>query len=190
MPGSEPENWSNLPKAYLSLGGNIGNSRAILHSAMQHIKALDGIVDFRASRLYRTSPVSDMSQPSFVNAACCFRSGMDVKSLAASMQSIERLHGKIPKAKNAPRIVDIDILFFGVESHSTPELEVPHPRWRERLFVIEPLLDLASVIAVPCPLKGIELVDIVELKRTFSNPHQETVSVFIETEGELCLSLK
>nr|MBA3816227.1 2-amino-4-hydroxy-6-hydroxymethyldihydropteridine diphosphokinase [Parachlamydiaceae bacterium] len=124
-------------KVYLGLGGNIGDSLSILQSALQSIQKLD-IQDFKVSSFYSTQPVSDIVQRWYVNAACRFRTTMGVKDLLHKLQQIEIEHGKIVKPKNAPRTIDIDVLFFGNERHDEAECEIPHPRWRERLFVIKP----------------------------------------------------
>ena len=69
------------------------------------------------------------------------------------MQSFERRIGKIPKPKNAPRLIDLDLLFYGGEMIYSPTLIVPHPRWHERLFVIAPLADLVDTLPFPLPIR-------------------------------------
>lgn len=155
-------------EVYLGLGGNIGDTFAILQSALQQIEQLD-IVDFKVSHFYYTQPVSDMDQRWFVNAACRFRTKMGARELLVKLQQIEAAHGKVPKPKNAPRAIDIDLLFFGNERHCSEDCEIPHPRWKERLFVIKPLLDLTATIAIPGINRGDceEYVDLIELIHTF-----------------------
>lgn len=162
---------------YLSLGGNIGDTPVILRRALQYIASLNGVRNVKVSRFYQTTPISDMAQDLFVNAVCYVETLLDVRTLFDKLVEIEMLLGKTPKPKNAPRVIDIDLLFYGTERCASQELEVPHPRWRERLFVIKPLLDLVQTITVPDSNKvgSLEIVDLVELMRTFPNPHCEEV---------------
>lgn len=172
---------------YLGLGGNIGDTPSVLRSALRHIAALSGLSDFKVSRFYQTTPVSDAPQAPYVNAVCCFKTTLGAYALLAQLQKIEALHGKLPKPKNAPRPIDIDILFFGLEQYAGPELEIPHPRWRERLFVIKPLSDLKTTITVPDKhnANGLESVELVEFMRIFPNIHHEIISLLPEGyEGE------
>lgn len=155
-------------EVYLGLGGNVGDSLAILQSALRNIEQL-AIKDFKASRFYRTKPVSEIEQSWFVNAVCRFNTMMDARELLYKLQQIEATHGKVPKPKNAPRPIDIDLLFYGNERHNSVDCEIPHPRWKERLFVIKPLSDLTSSIVIPGVNEGDKgvLVDLMELIRTF-----------------------
>jgi 2-amino-4-hydroxy-6-hydroxymethyldihydropteridine diphosphokinase len=78
---------------------------------------------------------------------------------------------KEKKDKNGPRTLDIDILFFGDEEINNYHLIIPHPRWRERLFVLKPLLDLIKEIFLPSG----EYICIKTMIDQHTNPHQETV---------------
>jgi 2-amino-4-hydroxy-6-hydroxymethyldihydropteridine diphosphokinase len=157
-------------EVYLGLGGNIGDTLTILQSALQQIQKLN-VADFKTSRFYHTQPISDMEQRWYVNAACRFKTTMEARELLVKMQQIEIAHGKGAKPKNAPRVIDIDILFFGRERHHDVDCEIPHPRWKERLFVIKPLLDLTETIAIPGinHSDDVEHVNLTELIQTFPN---------------------
>lgn len=165
-----------LTDAYLGLGGNIGNSCLVLRLAIEQIAQVKGVFDLAVSRFYRTTPVSDISQNDFVNAVCKFKTSLSAKELHRHLQQIEITLGKSEKAKNAPRIIDLDVLFFGSELHQTTELTIPHPRWHERLFVLVPLADVANEILVP-DQKGTTRVNIKEYLKTFKNCHNEIVSL-------------
>lgn len=140
-----------ISKVYLSLGGNIGDSSSTISHALELLKAVPEVTHLRASRFYSTSPILPASEPFpqeyYTNAACELETSLSPHELLKALQSIETELGKIPKAKNAPRIIDIDILFFGDQIFSTPDLELPHPRWKERLFVLTPLSDLVQTLS-------------------------------------------
>ncbi len=132
-------------EVFLSLGGNVGDVTATMKRAEEEIRALP-VHDLRFSRLYRTSPVSDIPQADYINCACQFYTDLPATELLEKLQEIERKLGKVPKPKNAPRPIDIDILFYGNEIIHTATLDIPHPQWQERLFVLVPLSDLVDII--------------------------------------------
>lgn len=139
-----------LPKVpvYVGMGGNIGDTFSLLSQAIQALACLERIEQFTTSRLYLTSPVSHVNQRSFLNVVCSFQTDLNPKQLLHITQHIEVSLGKVPKPKEAPRPIDIDILFYGSHCYWDTELEIPHPRWKERLFVLVPLSDLISKIQV------------------------------------------
>lgn len=135
-----------MNQAYISLGGNLGFPLVTVKKALETISSLEGVADFRSSRLYETEPVSSIPQNFFINAVCTFKTWMTPEELLSNLQKIERELGKVPKAKEAPRIIDLDLLFLGQEIRQTDQLTLPHPEWNKRLFVLQPLLDLTEVI--------------------------------------------
>jgi 2-amino-4-hydroxy-6-hydroxymethyldihydropteridine diphosphokinase len=139
---------------FLSLGSNLGESANTIHSALRAIEALPQVYDFIASSLYRTAPVSPLPQPDFLNAACSLRTHLTLEALFAFLNMIEEHLGKIPKPKEAPRPIDIDIVLFGLHFLETPELCIPHPCWRERFFVLMPLAELTDTIVYPINTAG------------------------------------
>ncbi|MBS4169249.1 2-amino-4-hydroxy-6-hydroxymethyldihydropteridine diphosphokinase [Parachlamydia sp. AcF125] len=169
-----------MKKAFVGLGGNIGDSCSILRQALKHIEQLSGIVHLKVSSFYLTTPVGPVLQNHFVNAVCCFETTYSAEDLLAHLQGIEKALGKVEKPKNAPRIIDLDLLFFGTEVYTSSCLQVPHPRWRERLFVLAPLADLVEELEVPLKDgKGIR-VNLRHLLHAFPNIHEETVSLLQE----------
>jgi 2-amino-4-hydroxy-6-hydroxymethyldihydropteridine diphosphokinase len=133
-------------KTYLSLGGNLGNVYDRLKEAIYLLKHDENIKHVRTSHFYLTSPVEMTSEHPFINTACCFETTLTLKALFSLTQSIEQKLGKVKKPKNADRPIDIDILFFGYEQLHTEEITIPHPRWKERLFVLIPLQELTNTI--------------------------------------------
>ena len=95
---------------YLGLGSNIGDSRSLLERAFCSIKDIPQVDSLQTSSLYATSPVSPIPQRDFLNAACRFHTTLSPQALYDALHRIEVSLGKIPKEKNAPRAIDIDIL--------------------------------------------------------------------------------
>ena len=172
---SIPVHWVHSPPSvFLGVGGNIGDSIATVTETLRRIAALDAVSRFQASQLYDTTPVGAVPQGHYINAACRFATTLPLEALHEALQVIERDLGKVPKPKDHPRVIDIDILLYGTEWTMTPMLEVPHPRWKERLFVVQPLSDLADVLRVPTR-DGVEYVDLRAYLEAFPNSNNETV---------------
>lgn len=131
-------------EVFLSLGGNIGDVVQRLLEAKRLLSTTAFVYKVRFSGFYQTSPVSDIPQDDFVNVACALQTELPLRVLWREIEQIERVLGKTPKAKNAPRPIDIDILFYGDETVDDDELQVPHPQWKERLFVLMPLAELKN----------------------------------------------
>lgn len=165
--------WTEV---FVGLGGNIGNSINVLQSALENLDVLPEIKGLKASRYYLTSPVSEIPQNVFVNAVCSFKTCLCPRSLFKVLEEIEKKLGKVPKAKNAPRTIDLDILFYGDKQFQDDVLEIPHSRWNERLFVLAPLSDIIEDLRVPQD-NVIKLINIGTFLNSFTNPHNERVSV-------------
>jgi len=167
----------DLPEVYVGLGGNIGDSYFILRKALEKMVQLPGIQDLEVSRFYRTTPVSTIPQDLYVNAVCRFKTNLSIRQLFQNLQDIEKNLGKTIKLKEAPRVIDLDILFFGVEVCNDEDLQIPHPRWHERLFVLIPLADLTKTLLIPDVKhpKLVRLFDVSKYLQEFPNIHHETV---------------
>jgi 2-amino-4-hydroxy-6-hydroxymethyldihydropteridine diphosphokinase len=134
---------------YVGLGGNRGDTQSVFCQALRQLSQLQGISQLRMSRLYRTQPQDVPPQRDYLNAVCQFKTALSVEQLACALSTIELSLGKRAKPKDIPRVIDIDILFFGQEYHDTAELQIPHTRWRLRPFVLLPLMDLVSELTLP-----------------------------------------
>jgi 2-amino-4-hydroxy-6-hydroxymethyldihydropteridine diphosphokinase len=135
-----------MKEVFLGLGGNIGAVTETLRKAEVLIRALPQVSQVCFSRLYQTSPVSDIPQDDYINCVCRLFTDLRPEKLFLLLQGIENQLGKIKKAKNEPRTIDIDVLLFGDEVIHTEELEIPHPRWRDRLFVLVPLAEFMDEV--------------------------------------------
>ena len=162
---------------YLGLGSNMGDSQTAIQQALSAVSKIPDARMLRTSSLYQTSPVSPLAQRDFINCACALSTTLSPETLYRALHTIELSLGKISKEKNAPRPIDIDILFFGSYFLRTATLNIPHPHWQERLFVLVPLLELTTEILVPFnEHEECEKINLPNLLQAFSNPHQERVT--------------
>ena len=133
---------------YLLLGSNIGDSFGHLSSAKKNIeKKLGTLVN--ASGIYKTAAWGDINQPPFLNQILIAETDLSAQQTIAHILSIEKEMGRIRSKKNAPRIIDIDILFFNNDIIRTPDLVVPHPEIQNRRFVLVPLNEVSPYFIHP-----------------------------------------
>jgi 2-amino-4-hydroxy-6-hydroxymethyldihydropteridine diphosphokinase len=128
--------------ATLGLGSNLGDRAALLQSAVASLGA-HGVEVRRVSPVYETAYLGPGSpQPAYLNAVAVVCSHCGPLELLQVLGQIETAHGRAPGTHGRPRRLDLDILYYGRCSVWHPRLVVPHPRLRERRFVLEPLADL------------------------------------------------
>lgn len=102
------------------------------------------------SHVYETVPVHVTDQPMFLNAVCTGWSRLPARQLLSGLKDLERAAGRSPDGPRfGPRALDLDILLFGDRTLAEPDLAIPHPRLRERAFVLVPLAELAADWVVP-----------------------------------------
>ncbi|MDN3513355.1 MAG: 2-amino-4-hydroxy-6-hydroxymethyldihydropteridine diphosphokinase [Candidatus Brocadia sp.] len=128
---------------YIGLGSNMGDRSKYLLSAYDHITAIKGIQPLRLSRFYETAPVGGPPQPMFLNAVLGVKTNLSPHQLIGRFQHIETLMGRVRTVKWGPRTIDIDILLYGDEIVDDDQLKIPHPLMHTRLFVLEPLVEIA-----------------------------------------------
>jgi len=128
-------------RAYLSLGSNLGDR---IHHLEEAIRLLAGpnIAVVRRSSFYETEPRDFTRQPWFVNLVIEIETRLFPRQLLAEVQRVENQMGRKRPMDKGPRTIDIDIVLFGKVSINTSGLVVPHPRFHERRFVLEPLAEL------------------------------------------------
>ncbi len=148
---------------YVGLGANLGEREAALRSALIAIGQLPGTRVTRVSPLYGSAPV-DAGGPDYLNAVAELSTALAPQALLQALQSIEQAAGRERPYRNAPRTLDLDILWFGGQAIDTPELTVPHPRMAERAFVLRPLADLAPERVEASALQAVAAQDIHRLK--------------------------
>jgi len=132
---------------YLGLGSNMGDRQDNLEKALDFLAQRMRVG--RVSSVYETQPIGNTAQPNFLNLVCQVYTRLAPKELFTLAKSIESKLGRTPGQSNAPRPIDIDILFYGDQVIETPQLVIPHPRLTERLFVLIPLVEIAVDLKHP-----------------------------------------
>jgi 2-amino-4-hydroxy-6-hydroxymethyldihydropteridine diphosphokinase len=131
-----------LKTAYLSLGSNLGDREAFLNEALHRLEAAGAHV-LRRSSIHETEPQDYRDQPWFLNMAVEVETDLTPQELLAAIQKIETEMGRQRIILKGPRTIDLDILFYENLILKMPELEIPHPRLTQRLFVLDPLSEIA-----------------------------------------------
>ena len=136
-----------MTNVFLGLGGNLGDRRELMRSAVAEIRQV--VDDVRVSSLYESAAWGVTDQPAFLNAVVRGRTSLNPLDLLDAVQSIENELGRVREQRWGPRLIDIDILLYGAEVIDEPRLQVPHPYMTQRGFVLRPLADLAAGLTLP-----------------------------------------
>lgn len=127
--------------ACVALGANLGDAVGTVQQALRDLTQLPCSHVRCVSSLYRSAPFEAMG-PDFINAVALIDTQLSAQTLLAALQAMELNAGRERPYKNAPRTLDLDLIFHGQEALSTPTLTLPHPRWQERAFVLLPLAEI------------------------------------------------
>ena len=139
---------NNRTVVAIALGSNLGDREAHLDVAVSRLALL--LTDITVSSRYDTAPVDVIGeQPTYLNAALVGRTSLDPHALLRELQAIEAAEGRERPYLNAPRTLDVDLILYGQMTLDDDELVVPHPRFRERAFVLEPLAEIAPDLVDP-----------------------------------------
>ena len=127
----------------IALGGNLGDRRAHLDDAVSRLATF--LQHIHVSRYYETAPVDVVGEQwDFLNAAAVGETEWQARDVLEALLAIETAHGRQRPHPSAPRTLDLDIVLFGDQIINEPGLIVPHPRFRERRFVLDPLAEIAA----------------------------------------------
>ena len=148
--------------AYVGLGANLGEREAALRQALAALGQCPGTRVLRVSPLYGSAPV-DAGGPDYLNAVAEVATTLAPEALLQALQAIEQSAGRERPYRNAPRTLDLDILWFGDQVIGTPALTVPHPRMAERAFVLRPLADLVPGRVSAAALQAVAAQSIYQL---------------------------
>lgn len=162
--------------AYIALGSNLGDRDDSLRRALTTLRQTEGIEVTRVSPLYETRPLGGPAgQGLYLNAVAEIQSAREPHDLLAVLLHIEQQLGRVRREKDGPRTIDLDLLLFGDLVHADEQLTVPHPRLHERLFVLQPLAQLASGFIHPVLKRSIAdlLADLQGLRLHGSAPGRE-----------------
>ena len=137
----------------LSFGSNQDDRLRNLRAGRARVAALPGVRVVAASPVYETEPVDvaeEFRSQSFLNAILVVECDGALPPFSRAIHTIEDALGRVRGAdRNAPRLIDIDIIYAGAEHHDETALRVPHPRWKERRFVVQPLADVRPDAVLP-----------------------------------------
>jgi 2-amino-4-hydroxy-6-hydroxymethyldihydropteridine diphosphokinase len=167
-----------MAAAYIGLGSNLGDRVATLRTAVQRLETLGRV--HAVSSLYETEPVGYLEQPRFLNAAVALETALAPADLLRALLGIERNLGRTRSFPDAPRTLDLDLLLVEDVILDSPELTLPHPRLRERAFVLVPLAEIAPEIVHPGTGQTVQ-----ELLRAL--PDRGGVGLFAPTGWEAAL---
>ena len=127
--------------ACVALGANLGDAVATVQQALRDVAGLPDTQLVKASSLYRSAPY-EAQGPDFINAVALVHTQLSPLELLHALQALELQSGRERPFKNAPRTLDLDLIFYGDVTLNTSELTLPHPRWHERAFVLLPLAEV------------------------------------------------
>ncbi len=139
-------------RAYLGIGGNLvpdgyDTLLSALEAAIDQINQIAPVI--QRSGWYKTAPVPISDQPDFLNAVLAVETGLSATELLDQLHHIEAGFGRVRSVRNAARVLDIDILFFGNQIINSKTLEIPHPRLHTRAFVLCPLCEIVPDFTHP-----------------------------------------
>ena len=139
-----------MTTVYLGLGSNLDDRRRNLEAALDALRAHPQIAVTAVSSFLETDPVGGPpGQGRFLNAAAKIETDLSPEALLEELKRVERALGRKPGPRWGPREIDLDILLCGEEILETGTLVIPHPRMRERRFVLEPLAEIAPDVRDP-----------------------------------------
>jgi 2-amino-4-hydroxy-6-hydroxymethyldihydropteridine diphosphokinase len=149
--------------AYVALGSNLGDSQRTLSRAIDALGSLPSTAITARSRLYRTAPWGMHEQPDFINAVVRLHTALSPHQLLDALLMIEAAAGRVRDGERwGPRTLDLDLLHMDGVVLDDPALTLPHPRIRERAFVLAPLADVAPQLELPGQGRVAELLQRVD----------------------------
>jgi 2-amino-4-hydroxy-6-hydroxymethyldihydropteridine diphosphokinase len=136
-----------VTRVAIALGSNLGDRAAHLDFAAARLAEF--LEKLSISRWYETDPVGVGEQPRFLNGGAVGETSLSAREVLDRLLAIERERGRERPCAGAPRTLDLDLVLFGDQRMNEPGLDVPHPRFRERRFVLDPLAEIAPQMVDP-----------------------------------------
>lgn len=146
-----------MPIVYIAFGSNLGDRNKNIQQAIEFLKARPKIKVIKTSSIIETEPEDGPRQGKFLNGAVKIETDLSPRELLEILQKIEtdlgreravQIAGSREREKNGPRIIDLDIIFYGNETINEPDLVIPHPRWQDREFVKKPLREIMPIAVI------------------------------------------
>jgi 2-amino-4-hydroxy-6-hydroxymethyldihydropteridine diphosphokinase len=158
-----PPEGSGTRPVVIAFGANLGDRRTAIAEAARAVGRL--LDSFRLSSLVETVPVGAGLErdPLFMNAVGVGQSSLPARALLDALAAIEGAAGRARSTPGAPRTLDLDLILAGDEVLNEPGLQVPHPRFRDRLFVLEPLAEIAPNLRDP--VTGLTISQLLQERR-------------------------
>ena len=146
-------------RAAIALGSNLGDRRRAIETAVARLSVL--LDNLQLSDIVETEPQGEglESQPLYLNAVLVGDTTLTARELLDQLQAIEADLGRARPFRNAPRTIDLDLVLYGSEILLAADLEVPHPRFRERFFVLGPLAEIAPEMRDP--VSGMRITELL-----------------------------
>lgn len=143
---------------WIGIGSNVGDRVGNVRRAVEELGAVGDVVAM--SSIYMTAPIGGPPQRSFANAVVKLETTKEPQELLAACKALEERMGReSSEMRWGPRVIDLDILLYGDEKISEPDLEIPHPRIAERRFVLVPLLEIDQDVSDPWGSRYADLLD-------------------------------
>ena len=165
---------------FLGLGSNQGDRAGMLAKARTLLAGPD-LVLLRVSHIYESAPWGVPDQPWFLNQVLAMRTVLSPQALLERCHAVEARLGRVGTARWGPRTIDVDILLYGDQTISAVTLTVPHPRLRERAFVLVPLLELAPDLRLPTGERVADLLarlpDHSDVRPLITPPQEDTDAI-------------
>lgn len=148
-----------MARAYMGLGSNEGDRMGNLRGGLRQLAACEEVIVVATSGVYESEPVGVTDQPDFLNAVVAVETALEPEELLELAFAIERNFGRRRLLRWGPRTLDVDILLMEGVIRDDPVLTIPHPRLKERRFVLEPLLEIEPSLRLP---DGVEAKSLLE----------------------------
>jgi 2-amino-4-hydroxy-6-hydroxymethyldihydropteridine diphosphokinase len=134
--------------AAIALGSNMGDSQEILEAALKRLDTMEGISVKTHSSWYKTAPIVP-NQPDYLNGCALLETTLESDQLLKTLLKIEDEFGRVRKERWGPRTLDLDLILYEDLILDTPNLIIPHPRMKERAFVLIPLAEISPSMIEP-----------------------------------------
>lgn len=159
LPGFD--NTFRYDNVYLSLGSNIDDKRKNLNCAINQLNLLPAIQIKKTSHFYISEPLYMKNQPDFINCTLMVSTNLEPVDFLRECLHVEEKLGRIRKQKYEPRLIDIDLIFFGEKVVNDPLLQIPHPKYSERKFVLLPMIEISPEFQ--CPVSGLTMLELLKM---------------------------